>query len=124
MRGGVAQLGDYYAAARIAGAPVPPPAIISRAVFIQGFSCMLTGFVGTANGTTAYNENIGAMQITRVGSRRVVQCGSAIIIVVALIGGEESALMFEMCMVAPGCLHADTFAGMSGDGGMSFPGWL
>ena len=81
------QLGDYYAAARIAGAPVPPPAIISRAVFIQGFSCMLVGFVGTANGTTAYNENIGAMQITRVGSRRVVQYGSAIIIVVALIGG-------------------------------------
>lgn len=83
----VESLGDYYAAARIAGAPVPPPAIISRAVFIQGFSCMLTGFVGTANGTTAYNENIGAMQITRVGSRRVVQYGSAIIIVVALIGG-------------------------------------
>ena len=52
---------------------------------------MLVGFVGTANGTTAYNENIGAMQITRVGSRRVVQYGSAIIIIVALIGGPSPA---------------------------------
>ncbi|KAK9789229.1 hypothetical protein WJX73_005194 [Symbiochloris irregularis] len=82
----VESLGDYYAAARIAGAPVPPPEIIARAVFVQGFSCMITGFVGTANGTTAYNENIGAMQITRVGSRRVIQVGSCIIIIVALIG--------------------------------------
>ena len=29
------QLGDYFAAARICGAPVPPPAVISRAVVIQ-----------------------------------------------------------------------------------------
>lgn len=29
------QLGDYYAAARICGAPVPPPQVISRAVTFQ-----------------------------------------------------------------------------------------
>ena len=58
------QLGDYYAAARIAGAPVPPPGLISRAVAVQGLSCMLTGLWGTGSGTTAYNENIGAMQVS------------------------------------------------------------
>lgn len=31
----VESLGDYYAAARISGAPVPPPDVISRAVSIQ-----------------------------------------------------------------------------------------
>jgi hypothetical protein len=31
----VESLGDYYAAARICGAPVPPPQVISRAVTIQ-----------------------------------------------------------------------------------------
>lgn len=31
----VESLGDYYAAARISGAPVPPPDVISRAVTIQ-----------------------------------------------------------------------------------------
>ena len=30
-----AQLGDYYAAARISGAPVPPPGVITRAVALQ-----------------------------------------------------------------------------------------
>ena len=29
------QLGDWYAAARIAGAPVPPPAVMSRATTVQ-----------------------------------------------------------------------------------------
>ena len=42
----VLQLGDYYAAARISGAPVPPPAVLSRAVAVQGFSCVCTGFWG------------------------------------------------------------------------------
>ena len=42
------QLGDYYAAARISGAPVPPPAVLSRAVAVQGFSCIMTGFWGAA----------------------------------------------------------------------------
>lgn len=60
----VESLGDYYAAARISGAPVPPPAVLARAVTLQGFSCMLAGLFGTANGTTAYNENIGALQLT------------------------------------------------------------
>ena len=41
---------------------------------------------GTGNGTTAYNENIGAMQITRVGSRRVVQVGAIIAVIFGLIG--------------------------------------
>jgi hypothetical protein len=31
----VESLGDYYAAASIAGAPVPPPGVISRAITIQ-----------------------------------------------------------------------------------------
>ena len=34
----------------------------------------------------AYNENIGAMQMTRVGSRRVIQVAAVIIIVFSVIG--------------------------------------
>eukprot|EP00878_Enallax_costatus_P011584 GHUV01012092.1.p1 GENE.GHUV01012092.1~~GHUV01012092.1.p1 ORF type:complete len:539 (+),score=86.91 GHUV01012092.1:909-2525(+) len=82
----VESLGDYFAAADIAGAPVPPPAVISRAVALQGASCVLAGMWGTSSGTTAYNENIGAMQITRVGSRRVVQLGAVCAIIMGLIG--------------------------------------
>jgi len=59
---------------------------------LQGVSCFIAGLFGTANGTTAYNENIGAMQITGVGSRIVVQTGACIIIVVAIIGALSACL--------------------------------
>lgn len=36
--------------------------------------------------TQAYNENIGAIQITRVGSRFVVQLGACLMILLGLIG--------------------------------------
>ena len=51
----IESLGDYYAAARISGAPVPPPDVLARGVTWQGISCVLTGCWGTGNGTTAYN---------------------------------------------------------------------
>lgn len=52
----VESLGDYFAAADISGAPVPPPSVISRAVALQGATCALAGVWGTTSGTTAYNE--------------------------------------------------------------------
>ncbi len=52
----VESLGDYFAAADICAAPVPPPAVISRAVALQGATCALAGMWGTTSGTTAYNE--------------------------------------------------------------------
>jgi nucleobase transporter 1/2 len=52
----VESLGDYFAAADIAGAPVPPPGVISRAIALQGATCALAGAWGTSSGTTAYNE--------------------------------------------------------------------
>jgi hypothetical protein len=54
----VESLGDYFAAADISGAPVPPPSVISRAVALQGATCALAGVWGTTSGTTAYNEVI------------------------------------------------------------------
>lgn len=39
----VESLGDYYAAAAISGAPVPPPDVLARGVTWQGISCILTG---------------------------------------------------------------------------------
>jgi len=39
----IESLGDYYAAARISGAPVPPPDVLARGVTWQGISCVLTG---------------------------------------------------------------------------------
>uniref|UniRef100_A0A7S0S0M7 Uncharacterized protein n=1 Tax=Chlamydomonas leiostraca TaxID=1034604 RepID=A0A7S0S0M7_9CHLO len=48
--------------------------------------CCMAGLFGTGNGTTSYAENIGAIGITGVGSRRVVQVGAAIMLVLAVLG--------------------------------------
>jgi len=37
----------------------------------EGFGCLLAGVIGTGTATTSFSENIGAIGITRVGSRRV-----------------------------------------------------
>jgi nucleobase transporter 1/2 len=45
----------------------------------------VAGIFGTGNGTTSYSENIGAIGLTRVGSRRVVQAGSLIMILLGTV---------------------------------------
>ena len=62
----IESIGDYYACARLAGAPAPPKHALNRGLGIEGIGCFITGLWGTANGTTSYSENIGAIGITRV----------------------------------------------------------
>lgn len=81
----IESIGDYYACANIAGAPPPTPGIISRGLGSEGIGVVLSGLWGTGSGTTSYSENIGAMSITGVGSRAVIQCGACIMVILGLI---------------------------------------
>jgi nucleobase transporter 1/2 len=81
----VESIGDYYACARLAGAPVPDEKVINRGITFEGIGCLIAGIIGTGNGTTSYSENIGAIGLTRVGSRRVVFMGAAIMIVLGSV---------------------------------------
>lgn len=40
---------------------------------ILGLGCVISGVFGTGNGATSFSENIGAIAITRVASRMVMQ---------------------------------------------------
>jgi nucleobase transporter 1/2 len=82
----VESVGDYYACARLAGAPVPRARVINRGIGMEGIGCLIAGIFGTGNGTTSYSENIGAIGLTRVGSRRVVQVGAGFMMVLAVLG--------------------------------------
>lgn len=59
-------VGDYYACARLCGAPPPPEHAISRGIGVEGIGCLLAGAWGTGSGTTSYSENVGALGITKV----------------------------------------------------------
>ncbi len=76
----IESIGDYFAAARLSGAPVPTQKSVSRGIGTEGLGCLVAGIFGSGNGTTSYSENIGAIGLTRVGSRRVVQMGALLMI--------------------------------------------
>lgn len=77
----IESIGDYYACARLSGAPTPTKKTINRGIGMEGLGSVLAGIMGTGNATTSYSENIGAIGLTRVGSRRVVQIGAVVMLV-------------------------------------------
>lgn len=82
----VESIGDYYACARLAGAKIPDERTINKGIGMEGIGCLIAGCFGTGNGTTSYSENIGAIGLTRVGSRRVVQVGALLMVVLGVVG--------------------------------------
>ncbi|XP_074650425.1 solute carrier family 23 member 1-like [Tubulanus polymorphus] len=82
----VESVGDYYACARLSGAPPPPKHAINRGIGIEGVASLLAGVLGTGNAMTSYSENISTIGITKVGSRRVVQIGALVSLVFGILG--------------------------------------
>ncbi len=81
----IESVGDYYACARLAGEPNPSARLINRGITFEGIGCFIAGIFGTGNGTTSYSENIGAIGLTRVASRRVVQYGAVIMVLLGTV---------------------------------------
>ncbi|WAR17440.1 S23A2-like protein [Mya arenaria] len=82
----IESVGDYFALARLAGAPPPPLHAVNRGVMTEGLCCLITGAWGSGNGTTSFAENIGVVGLTKVGSRRVVQVGGLMMLVLGCLG--------------------------------------
>ncbi|XP_060587640.1 solute carrier family 23 member 2-like [Ruditapes philippinarum] len=82
----IESVGDYYAAARISGAPPPPPHAINRGIAMEGLSSIVSGLVGAGHGTTSYSGNIGAIGITKVASRAVFLTAGIILLLCGVVG--------------------------------------
>uniref|UniRef100_A0A3P8UT41 Solute carrier family 23 member 4 n=1 Tax=Cynoglossus semilaevis TaxID=244447 RepID=A0A3P8UT41_CYNSE len=80
----IESVGDYHACARLSGAPPPPKHAINRGIGVEGLGCLLAGAWGTGNGTTSYSENVGALGITKVGSRMVIVTSGVLMIIMGL----------------------------------------
>lgn len=48
LAGMIESVGDYYACARLAGAPPPPVHAISRGIGAEGIGCVISGLIGTS----------------------------------------------------------------------------
>ncbi|XP_036003519.1 solute carrier family 23 member 1-like isoform X1 [Fundulus heteroclitus] len=79
-------VGDYYACARLSGAPPPPKHAISRGIGVEGLGSLLAGAFGTGNGTTSFSENVAALSITKVASRTVILLSGFVMILMGTVG--------------------------------------
>lgn len=82
----VESFGDYYAVARISEEEAPSGKRINHGLAMEGFGNIFAGVMGTGNGSTSYSENIGAIGITGVASRFVVQVGAIVMLVAGFVG--------------------------------------
>jgi nucleobase transporter 1/2 len=82
----VESIGDYYSCARISEGPVPTERMISRGLGAEGLGCLIASLFQTCNGTTSYSENIGAIGLTRVASRRVIRAGAVVMLILPMFG--------------------------------------
>ncbi|XP_026100556.1 solute carrier family 23 member 2-like isoform X1 [Carassius auratus] len=104
----IESIGDYYACARLSCAPPPPIHAINRGIFMEGLSCVLDGIFGTGNGSTSSSPNIGVLGITKVGSRRVIQYGAALMLLLGMVG-KFSALFASLPDPVLGALFCTLF---------------
>ncbi|XP_049612068.1 solute carrier family 23 member 1-like isoform X2 [Syngnathus scovelli] len=79
-------VGDYYACAKLSGAPPPPKHAINRGIGVEGIGSLLAGAFGTGNGTTSFSENVAALGITKVGSRVVILLSGVVMILMGVLG--------------------------------------
>ena len=82
---------------------------------MEGIGCLIAGIFGTGNGTTSYSENVGAIGLTRVGSRRVVQAGAVTMIVLASFG-KFGALFTTIPQPIVGGMYCAMFGMITGVG--------
>ncbi|XP_022128799.2 solute carrier family 23 member 2 [Pieris rapae] len=82
----VESISYYPTTARMCAAPPPPLHAINRGLGTEGLGTILAGLWGSGNGTNTFGENVGAIGVTKVGSRRVVQWAAGLMIVQGVIG--------------------------------------
>lgn len=111
----VESIGDYYACAKLIGAPGIPIHAVNRGICMEGIGGILAGFCGTGSGLTSFSQNIGAIAITKVGSRRVIQFSALILIIFGLFG-KLGALFISIPSPIMGAIFCVMFAIITGIG--------
>ncbi|ONK57171.1 uncharacterized protein A4U43_C10F17330 [Asparagus officinalis] len=82
----VDSVGSYHASSLLVASRPPTPGVLSRGIGIEGFSSILAGIWGTGVGSTTLTENVHTIAVTKMGSRRAVELGAVILILLSFIG--------------------------------------
>ncbi|KAG8371198.1 hypothetical protein BUALT_Bualt13G0062100 [Buddleja alternifolia] len=82
----VDSVGSYHASSLLVASRPPTHGVLSRGIGLEGLCSILAGLWGTGTGSTTLTENVHTIAVTKVGSRRAVELGACVLIVLSLIG--------------------------------------
>ncbi|CAI9781449.1 unnamed protein product [Fraxinus pennsylvanica] len=85
----VDSVGSYHASSLLVASRPPTPGIVSRGIGLEGLSSVLAGLWGTGTGSTTLTENVHTIAVTKMGSRRAIELGACVLIILSLIGKVE-----------------------------------
>ncbi|KAL8231890.1 hypothetical protein R6Q57_001668 [Mikania cordata] len=111
----VESTGSFLATARYGSATPVPPSILSRGVGWLGLGTFIGSICGTVTGLAVSVENCGALALTRVGSRRVIQISAAFMIFFSVFG-KFGALFASIPMPITAALYCVFFGCVSSAG--------
>ncbi len=86
LRVGMLQVGTYHATSLLVASRAPPPGVVSRGIGLEGLTSFLAGLWGTGAGASTLTENVHTIAVTKMGSRRAVEFGACVLILVAVVG--------------------------------------
>ncbi|EPS60130.1 nucleobase ascorbate transporter, partial [Genlisea aurea] len=82
----VDSVGSYHASSLFVASRPPTLGVVSRGIGLEGITSILAGLWGTGSGSTTLTENVHTIAVTKMGSRRAVELGACIMIILSLIG--------------------------------------
>ncbi|XP_058108393.1 nucleobase-ascorbate transporter 12-like isoform X1 [Magnolia sinica] len=82
----VDSVGSYHASSLLVASRPPTPGVLSRGLGLEGLSSVLAGLWGTGTGSTTLTENVHTIAVTKMGSRRAVELGAIVLILLSLVG--------------------------------------
>lgn len=82
----VDSVGSYHASSLLVASRPPTPGVLSRGIGLEGLSSVLAGLWGTGTGSTTLTENVHTIAVTKMGSRRAIEIGACVLIILSLVG--------------------------------------
>ncbi|XP_073118208.1 nucleobase-ascorbate transporter 12 [Elaeis guineensis] len=82
----VDSVGSYHASSLLVASRPPTAGVLSRGIGMEGVSSVLAGLWGTGVGSTTLTENVHTIAVTKMGSRRAVELGAVILILLSFVG--------------------------------------
>ncbi|XP_031270638.1 nucleobase-ascorbate transporter 12 [Pistacia vera] len=82
----VDSVGSYHASSLLVASRPPTPGVLGRGIGLEGLSSVLAGLWGTGTGSTTLTENVHTIAVTKMGSRRAVEFGAYVLVVLSLVG--------------------------------------